>query len=138
MNFSATPFYDVNDPPRLDEFPSEISSYPYFNTSQTAFYKFVERSPARDETGSASHHSQAPSTGSHSSPTGAADSPGHTTGGGTTQPDIRNRELSDGSIVQVKDNVVRHRIIYYYFDHRAAKNVSNLDLYGWSGYLNAL
>ena len=138
-NFSSTPFYDVNDPPRANEFPPEVWSFPYFNQSQPAYYVFWERSPAYDETGSASHHSQAPSTGSHSSPTAAADPPRHATDDNTTAlPGNRKLKLPDGSAAEGGDDVVRHRMIYYYFDHRVTSNISDRDLYGWSPQLNAL
>ena len=113
VNFNSTPFYDIDDPPCLDKFPSEIFSYPYFNALQPVYYRHVDRSAARDETDSASHHSQVPSK-------------------------IRKSELPDGSIIKVEDDVVRHRVIYYYFDHRAASNIGDMELNEWSIYLNSV
>ena len=139
VNFTSTPFYDVNDPPRANEFPPEVWSFPHFNESQPAYYVYWERSPAYDETGSASHHSQAPSTGSYSFPTSAADPSPHATGANTTAlPGNRSFRLPDGSAAEGGNDVVRHRMIFYYFDHRVASNISDLDLYGWSSQLNAL
>ena len=138
VNFSSTPFYHVNDPPHINDFPPEVYDPPYLNQSQPAYYIVSERSPAYDKIGSASHHSQTPGTGPHSSPTGAADPPRHATSGNTTLPGIRKRKLPDGSAAEGEDDVVRHRIIYIYFDHRVANNVSDMDLYKWSPQLNAL
>ena len=138
VNFSSTPFYDVNDPPHVDEFPTEVYDPPYLNKSQPAYYVVWERSPAYDESGSASHHSQTPSTGSHSSPTGAADPPRYATNSNTALPGIRKRKLPDSSAAEAEDDVVRHRIVYFYFDHRVASKISDMALYKWSPQLNAL
>ena len=137
VNFTCTPFYDVNEPPGPDDFPSEINSYPYFNVLHPTYYRHLERSPARDET----HHSQAPSTGLYDLEDllpGAADAPGDPTVGDTTLTGIRERELLDGSGVKAGDDVVRYRFVYYYFDHQVTSNISDMQLYAWSTHLNAL
>lgn len=41
INFSATPFYDLNDPPREDLIPEEAFDYPYYATSQPAYFQDV-------------------------------------------------------------------------------------------------
>ena len=130
VNMSATPFCPVGDPPRADRFPPYIVKVPYLNRSHPAHFAVWQDSSEYDKIGSASHQLQAPSTSSHNSSARVADPPGHTAGDRTT--------AHDNFTSQVEKDVVKHRLVYFYFDHRVLQGISNKDLYGWSVRLNAL
>ena len=138
VNFSCTPFYEVNYPPQSIDFPSEAMEFPYFIRSQPAYHGTYDRFPGADKIGPASHHSQASSTGFDDFSPGAAEHLQPATSGNTALPGIRRRELPHGSVAEAEADVARFRIIFCYFDHQAACNITDVDLDAWSTCLNAL
>ena len=138
IHFSSTPFYDVNDPPDRRSFPPDAFDFPYFVKTQPAYYEFLERSPASNDSGSPSNHPQPPTTESSTSSINDVDTPPRTTHCDTSQRSTRKRKLTDSSTAEAGDGVVLHRIVYHYFDHQAAKNIRGEHLDAWSFSLNSV
>ena len=136
IHFSATPFYDVNDPSHHGSFPPDAFKFPYFVEGQSAYYEVLERYPASND--KPSDHSHLPTTSSCTSSADAADPPPRTIHSETSQRRTRKRKLTDSSAAKAEDGVVLHRIIYHYFDHQVANNINSRDLDRFSLFLNEI
>lgn len=119
INFSATPFYPIQNPNRKNVFPADFREYPYFVKSLPAFYEVVE-SYQEDKHGQSPCLTRYPNLQPQHIP-----STGHTILQGTTQigssagsVQQKKRQLPDGtSFLETNEAVQLHRLVYHYFDH---------------------
>jgi hypothetical protein len=130
VNFSSSPFFDINDPPRRNNLPAIVWQFPHYIESQPAYHLTLERDPPHDQS--------EPSYTPASPDLTLASSSRLPETGRTTRSDTNNkkRKRTDGSAADPEDDTVTHRAIFFYYDHIVCDNINHRQLNTWAIELN--